>query len=550
MKTSASLRAGRRAFERSAWAEAYGQLSAARHAGEFASDDLERLAIAAYLTGHDDASADAWASAHRNWLQRADIPRAVRCAFWLAMQLLSARELARAGGWIATAQRLLSGWSDECAEEGLLLVLESRGHLRDGNLPAAQAAAGRAAHLADRCSDPDLAVFGRLAQGLTLAGRGELTAAAGLFDEVMIAVAAADVSPIAAGTAYCAVIESCYEMADVGRAREWTAALTDWCRAHPDLVAFRGHCLVHRAQTLRLSGDWPGALTEVTHVCGPVPPIAEADGGASWRGAPIGAAFYEMAEIYRTRGDYARAEAAYRDASRYGRTPEPGLALLRLAQRRRQEAQASIRRAAGESMRRLTRAGVLAASVEIMIASGDVRAARSSADELAQLAVDAPTPFLRARSAQALGAVLLAERDARSALTPLRDAWVGWQGMEMPYEAAQVRVLMALACRALDDHEAASMELDAARRVFVRLGAAPDAARIDEMLGSRLSSGLTSRELDVIRLLARGDTNRAIARTLDISERTVDRHVANIFTKLDLSSRAAATAYAYEHGLV
>lgn len=554
MRTAAALRQGRAAFRQAAWGEAYARLSAARDSNQFGPGDFERLAVAAYLTGHDEASADAWANAHRGWLQDQDIPRAVRCAFWLVMQLLSARELARAGGWLATAQRLLTQWNHECAEHGLLLVLEARGHVRDGNLPAAHDAACRAAHLGERCADPDLMVFGRLTQGLTLAGKGEYTAATALFDEVMVGVTVADVSPIAVGTAYCAVIEACYELADVGRAREWTAALAGWCRSQPDLVAFRGHCLVHRAQTLGLSGNWPGALTEVAQVCGRSPSPEggsdAADGGTSWRGYPIGAAFYEMAEIYRKRGEYARAEDAYREGSRYGRTPEPGLALLRLAQRRPQEADASIRRALGEPRRRFARAGVLAASVEIMTATGDVPSARGSADELVQVAATVPMPFLRALSAQAAGTVLLAEGDARAALARLRGAWGEWQGLEMPYEAAQVRVLMASACRALDDNDAASMELDAARRVFLRLGAAPDAARVDEMLGSRAATRLTSREMEVIRLLARGETNRAIARALAISERTVDRHVANIFTKLDLSSRTAATAYAYEHGLV
>ena len=554
MRTAAALRQGRAAFRQAAWGEAYARLSAARDANQFGPDDFERLAVAAYLTGHDEASAEAWASAHRGWLQDEDIPRAVRCAFWLVMQLLSARELARAGGWLATAQRLLTQWNDDCAEHGLLLVLEARGHVRDGNLPAAYDAACRAAHLAERCADPDLTVFGRLTQGLTLAGKGEYAAATALFDEVLVGVTVADVSPIAVGTAYCAVIEACYEIADVGRAREWTAALAGWCRSQPDLVAFRGHCLVHRAQTLGLSGDWPAAITEVTQICGRSPSAGggsvDADGGASWRGYPIGAAFYEMAEIHRKRGEYAQAEDAYREASRYGRTPEPGLALLRLAQRRQQEAEVSIRRALGEPRRRFARAGVLAASVEIMTATGDVPSARGSADELVQLATTVPMPFLRALSAQAIGTVLLAEGDARAALARLRGAWVEWQGLEMPYEAAQVRVLMASACRALEDNDAASMELDAARRVFLRLGAAPDTARVEEMLGSRAPTSLTSREMEVIRLLARGDTNRVIARTLAISERTVDRHVANIFTKLDLSSRAAATAYAYEHGLV
>jgi DNA-binding NarL/FixJ family response regulator len=559
MTTAAVLRDGRRAFRQAAWGEAYANLSAAGSSQQLENDDFERLAVAAYLTGHDDASADAWTRAHQGWLQDGNIPRAVRCAFWLVMQLLSAREVARAGGWLATAQRLLAQWHDDCAEQGLLLVLEARSHARDGNLPAAHDAACRAAQLGDRCADPDLTVFGRLGQGLALAAKGDYAAATALFDEVMVGVTVTDVSPIAVGTAYCAIIAACYEIADIGRAREWTAALAGWCRSQPDLVAFRGHCLVHRAQTLGLSGDWPGVLKEVAQVCGlasdqdsrePEAASRKPEAGASWRGYPIGAAFYEMAEIYRKRGDYGKADDAYREASRYGRTPEPGLALLRLAQRRAQEADASIRRAVGESRRRFARASVLAASVEIMTATGDVPSARAGADELAQLAADVPMPFLRALSAQALGTVLLAEGDARTALARLRDAWIEWQGLEMPYEAAQARVLMALACRALHDTDAASMELDAARRVFLRLGAAPQVARVDELLGSRATSGLTSREMEVIRLLARGETNRAIARTLSISERTVDRHVSNIFTKLDLPSRAAATAYAYEHGLV
>lgn len=551
--STASLREGRSAFRQAAWGQAYVRLSAATHARQFGNDDHERLAVAAYLTGHDEASAEAWAAAHRGWLRAADVPRAVRCAFWLAMQLLSAREGARAGGWLATAQRLLTQWNHECAEHGLLLVLEARGHLRDGNLSAAHDAACRAAQLGDRCADAELTVFGRLTQGLILAGRGDYAAAAALFDEVMVGVTVADVSPIAVGTAYCAIIEACYEIADVGRAREWTAALSTWCRSQPDLVAFRGHCLVHRAQTLRLSGDWTGAVEEVALVCRPSGGAAGSDDAGrlpSWRGYPVGAAFYEMAEICRKRGEYARADDAYREASRYGRTPEPGLALLRLAQRRQEEADASIRRALGESRRRFARASVLAASVEIMTTGGDVQSARRSADELARLAADVSMPFLRALSAQALGAVRLAEGDARAALAQLRGAWIEWQALEMPYESAQLRMLMALACRALGDHDAASMEFDAARRVFLRLGAAPDVARVDELLGAQTAPGLTAREMQVIRLLARGETNRSIARTLAISERTVDRHVANIFTKLDLSSRAAATAYAYEHGLV
>jgi DNA-binding CsgD family transcriptional regulator len=223
---------------------------------------------------------------------------------------------------------------------------------------------------------------------------------------------------------------------------------------------------------------------------------------------------------------------------------------LRLAQRRRDAADASIQRSLAESRRRFARAMVLSAGVEIAADRGDAEAARRSADELRTLAGQVPMPFLCALAAQASGTVRLAEGDARGALSELRAAWMEWQGLEMPYEAARVRVLLGLACRALNDHDAAAMELDAARRVFVRLGADPERARVDELLGRRATPGLTAREEQVIKLVAAGQTNAAIARTLTISERTVDRHVANIYTKLGLSSRAAATAFAYEHGLI
>lgn len=554
MKITAALREGRAAFRQAAWSEAYGRLSSVRLSNRLGNDDLEQLAVAAYLSGNDEASQEAWVCAHQGWLRANDVARAVRCAFWLVMQLLSARELARAGGWLATTQRLLADCDRTGAEHGLILVLEARCHLRDGNLRAAQDASCRAAQLGDRSSDSDLKVFALLTQGLTAAAKGEHPAAGTLFDEAMVGVTHEDVSPIAVGTVSCAVIEACYEIADIGRAREWTAALSAWCRAQPDLVAFRGRCLVHRAETQRLSGDWSSALADAAQVCRRSSDPArgsDAEGSqASWRGYPIGAAFYEVAEIHRQRGDYAEADAAYREASRYGRTPEPGLALLRLAQGRHEAADASIRRALGETRRRFGRACVLAASVEIMTARGDRDSARRSADELMRLARQVPTPLLRALAAQALGMVLLAGGDARGAVAPLRDAWAEWQELEIPYEAARVRVLIGLACRDLDDHDAAAMELDAARRVFLRLGAVPEIARIDRMLGRGTTAGLTSREMQVIRLIAAGQTNGSIARTLAISERTVDRHVSNIYTKLDLSSRAAATAYAYEHGLV
>ncbi|HET9271908.1 MAG TPA: LuxR C-terminal-related transcriptional regulator, partial [Vicinamibacterales bacterium] len=342
-----------------------------------------------------------------------------------------------------------------------------------------------------------------------------------------------------------------------GRAREWTAALVRWCGDHPDLVPFRGQCLVHRAETMRWCGAWSSAMDEAAHACRCATETAGPDASLRSdqvrRGYPAGAAFYELAEICRMRGKFAQAEDAYRQASLHGRSPEPGLALLRFEEGRTDAAVAAIRRVLDQPQRRWARANVLAAAVDILIRAGDPVASRAAAEELRAMAATVDVPFLRALAAQAQGTVLLAEHGARAALTELRIAWMAWQELEIPYHGARVRTMIGLACRALGDEEAAVMEFDAARQVFLRLQAAPDVRRIDELLSASAAAAaprLTTRELEIIRLLASGRTNRAIARQLTISQRTVDRHVSNILTKLNLPSRSAATAYAYQHNLV
>jgi DNA-binding CsgD family transcriptional regulator len=558
-KAGDPLREGREAFRKREWGAAWAHLSAADAAAPLGIADLELLATAAYLIGKDELSDDLWVRAHNECARLQDAPRAARCAFWLVLDLLTRGEVARASGWLGRAHRLLDDGKHDCPDRGLLLVLAARLHVKLGDPHSAADAATKAVEISNRFDDPELKVFSRLALGQVLSRRGDTAGAVTLFDEVMVAVTVGDVSPVAVGVVYCAVIDACHYIFDIGRAREWTAALSQWCTSQPDLVPFRGQCLVQRAEIMRLSGAWSQAMTEAEHACAWLSEVAEQPNASGAEGAlpsfkyPVGAAFYELGEIHRLRGDFTKAAEAYRRASRYGQSPEPGMALLRLAQGRRKAAVTAITRILGQPQSRLSRAQVLAACVDIMLDAADLPAARTAADELEVMADQTAAPFLQALCDQAMGAVLLADGDVAAAIIRLRAAWRLWQEVEAPYDAARTRVLLGLACRSLGDADAAELELDAARRIFQRLVAKPDITRVDGLMNPASTvgtRGLTPREAEVIRLVATGKTNRAIAQRLSISERTVDRHVGNILMKLSLPSRSAATAYAYEHGLV
>jgi DNA-binding CsgD family transcriptional regulator len=539
----AALEHGRASYAALAWRDAFEWLSRADEADELAPGDLELLARAAYMLGRDNDYQRGLERAHYGWLDTGDAPRAARCAWWIGLSLMLRGEDAPAAGWFARGERLLDREQHDCVEHGYLRLADVDRHFLEHEFQEACDACAEAIEIGQRFADPDLVAMAVMEQGRALLELGRAGEGLRLIDESMVAVTSGELSPIVAGLVYCYTISVCRAAHELRRAREWTTALTHWCDGQPEMVAHRGVCLVHRAEIMQLLGTWEAALEEAGRV---------AESGVMGRQVSA-EAHYVQGELHRLRGDLEPAEEAFRLAARHGGETQPGLALLRLAQGKEDTALAAVRRAAGETHDLLARAALLPAYVEIALAVGEIDEAVRAAAELSALSDAQASDALRAKADCARGAVELARGDASAALTALRRSVQAWRDLEAPYETARARVLAGLACAALGDDDGAALEIEAARSVFEELGARPDLARVDSLLASAASEnthGLSPRELEVLRLVASGETNKAIAAALVLSERTIDRHVSNIYGKLGVSSRAGATAFAYEHGLV
>jgi DNA-binding CsgD family transcriptional regulator len=529
---------GRDAFARQAWGEAYDLLVAA---DELPGDDLELVAVSAHLLGRDDESGRAWEEAYRQHVAVGEAGKAARCGAWLGIGCLLRGDIAHASGWLARAGRLLDDAGiDDCAARGYLGIPDFLHALGRGDVDEAGRLADECVAIGERFADADLIALGILGQGQVAVAVGEIAAGMRFLDEAMVAVTAGEVSPIPAGIVYCAVVAECMEAFDLRRAAEWTEALSQWCAAQPGLVPYRGQCLVHRSQVLQAHGAWREAVIEAdrarAHLSQPVHPA-------------LGMALYQWGELHRLRGRHADAEQAYRAAHDGGYEPAPGLALLRLAEGHAALAAATVRRMLDERREPLRRAPVLAAAVEIMVAAHDRATADAAAGELERIAATMGAPLLEAIAADARGTILLAEGHPSPALDALRRAHGIWHLAEMPFEAARTRVAIGQCCRALGDEDTARLELGAALATFDRLGARTERRRVELLAGpSSDRAVLTDREREVLRLVADGRSDRQIAADLVISEHTVGRHLQNIFRKLEVTSRAAATAYAYQHG--
>ena len=547
-----ALARGRACYERREWNDAYEALSLADRCARLEADDLHRLAWSAGLTARDDEMLATQERVYQAWLDGGESLAAGRAAFWLGFRLLARGEPARASGWLSRAQRLIDAHAEDCVEQGYLLLPAAQKLLNAGEFAAADDCAGRAVQIGERFAESDLIAFGRNLQGRTCLVAGKIERGLAFLDEAMVAATSGELSPVVTGIVYCSSIAACHRVFELDRVREWTAALSSWCDANPQLGMFTGYCLVHRAEVLEMSGSWPQAVDEARRAVQRCVRAIERDA--------VGRAHYQEAEIHRLRGEFELAEAAYREATRSGFEPQPGLALLRLAQGDTDSAATASRRMVGATRDRLARTRFLPAHVEIMLAAGDPDAARGASEELQETAANLNTDVLTAIAARARGLVELAANRPHAVLDPVRRAFGIWQQIGAPYLAARARVLLARACLALGDADAAELELECAREVFERLGAAPDIATVDALVAQldgqesaaapSVDHGLTAREIEVLRLVAKGKTNKAIARELSLSDKTIDRHVSNIFVKVDVSSRAAATAFAYEHKLV
>lgn len=532
-------------YAQMAWGQVYTVLREADRQSPLELRDLWRLVWCAVLSGHEP---DALAIQERIYQQELERNPAAagRAAFWLGFRLLHLGATSKSSAWLARAQRVLERLGGDDVLAGYLELPQIRVAFMSGQFDAALAASERAIALGERFADPDLVAFARNNRGRTLIAVGQVETGLKLIDEAMLDATAGDLSPTVTGLVYCSAITTCQSVYEVSRVREWTASLSDWCRAQPEMTTFTGECLLSRAEVMELSGEWPAALEEARR--------AVEDLTKNYGPLMAGAGIYRQGEIHRLRGELTLAEESYRRASEVGRDPQPGLALLWLSQDKVEAAVQALRRAVAEAKSDLSRAKLLPAQVEALVRAGACDEAAAAATELTRIAGTFASELLLAHAARARGAVELLRGEAASALGLLRQAFETWQRLNAPYLAAQARIQLACAYQVLGDEQGATFELEGARSSLVRLGAALDVAVVDALKARASSpshaSGLTARELGVLRLVAAGKTNKLIARELCLAEKTVDRHVSNILNKLSVPSRAAATAFAYENKLL
>ncbi len=545
MPPSKTLLAARDAYQRGAWADATDLFLGADTETGLEIDDLDALVWAAGISARDREMLAALERVHAHHADRGDHEECARASFWSGLRNMMIGEVGLGSGWLQRAAKHAEQTPPDCVQRGYLLLPQVFMHRGKGDYEAAVEVADAAIAIGEKAGEPDLIAFAGSVKGGVLFRLGRISEGYLPIDEAMVLASSKRLSPLVCGVVYCEILSSCCRVLEMVRAREWTAVLDDWCRRNPQAKAFNGVCQVHRAEVLQLEGNWNEAFAEAERAGDGLQGTAEQ--------TALATAAYRRGEILRLRGDFAASEEEYRLAGEIAIDPQPGLALLRLAQDRPDEAAAMIRRdleTAGDLSRKTA---LLPAAIEIFIACGNLEIAASLCGEMSGLAERFGTEILARVSDQARGSLALARGEFGDAVTALTRARRYWSEFGAPYLVARLRVAIAQGCAELGDAESAELELAAAEKLFRALGAEPDLARIRALRtgkAGREAGALTEREREVLRMMADGGSNREIAAELGLSPKTVNRHAENIFDKLGVSSRTAAVAKALKAGAI
>lgn len=541
----AILLSARAAYEKGAWADATDLYLRADAGARLESDDLEALVWAAAVAARDREMLAALERLYYRHEAICNHEECARTAFWSGLRSMMIGEVSLGGGWLQRAEAHAAKTPPGSVQRGFLLLPKVLMARTKGALGDAIGIADDAIAIGQAAGAFDLVALAGSLKGGLLFRLGRIEEGYGPIDETMLLATSGKLSPVVTGVVYCEIVGSCCRVQEMVRAREWTAVLNEWCRQNPQAKAFNGVCQVHRAEVLQLEGKWDEAYAEAERA-------GEGLQGTTEQTAMATAA-YRRGEIHRLQGAYDQADAEYRRADEAGLDPQPGLALLRLAQGREGEARSMIRRAVENAGDMPKRAALLPAAIEILAAAGAPEDAEPFCAEMDRISGAFDTEILARVADQCHGILALAQGEPAAAVPPLDRARRYWSVFGAPYLDARLRLDIATGHLALGEHDRAQTELDAAERLLKTLGAKPDLDRLRTMRSGRPgagASGLTGREREVLERMAEGMTNRQIAEELALSPKTVNRHAENIFNKLGVASRAAAVATAMKAGAI
>jgi ATP/maltotriose-dependent transcriptional regulator MalT len=503
--------------------------------------ELDELGESLFWLDRPDESIAVLGRAFNAHVGEGDRAGAAMAAWQLFYDHALVGEMALANGWLERARRE-AAHVEGSVTAGFLAIAESDASTGAGALEDAVTFAERAVELGRATGHADLTAMALQAKGRALVACGQQDDGIAALDEAMVAVVNGELTPLFTGWVYCNALSTCHALADLTRAIQWSESAMRWCDDLREGRLYPGICRLHVVELATLRGKWEAATLMAQQACEEL---------TSHDPRYAGEAHYLMGDLHRMAGDLDLAEEAFTRAHQLGRVPQPGLARVRLAQGRLAAAVNGLQLAlesAPPSPVRLTE--LRAALAEAHLAVGDVDAAAATVEQMTDALPEAASLFLGAVTRSTEAQVLLARGDARAACRRAGEAVDQLRALGLPYDEARAREVRGAAAQVINEPDTAQLELTTASEIFQRLGAEPDARRVAALLGDAPPSPLSPREIEVLRLVARGGTNKEVAGELLVSEHTVARHLSNIYTKLGIGSRSAATAFAYEHSLV